>query len=296
MGMPAVTMISTPGRLGELVELGTELDRAGFPAIHLTSAGDPVGLALSLAHATSSITLATSVLPIYRRHPTDLAAAASHLAEVSGGRFVLGLGVSHAPQRARLGVRPGSLLGDTKEYVQALTGLLAQARYAPPVVLAALRPRMVALALDEASGLVQANAARSAVPALVAQVRERRPEFGTAVMVPAVLGDDVDAARERCRDILTSYLGRASYVEYWRANGYAAEMAAVDAAAGDPAAVRAAMTTRWVGDVCLYGPPARIREGVAAWQETGLDAPVLVPSSLDGGHRTALRQVLAAFS
>lgn len=292
--LPAVAMVAAPGRLAETVALGTAFDEAGFRGLYLPSVGDPVSLCLSLAHATRSITLATSVLPIYRRHPTDLAAAARHLAEISGDRFVLGLGVSHATQRADLGVRPRSLLGDVRDYLAELSGALAAAPVAPRVVLAALGPKMVDLALSGASGLVQANVALSSVPALLADLRERgRPAgFDVANMIPTVVGDDLAAARERCRDILLPYLGRPSYVAHWRRSGHAAEMAAVDRADGNVAGLRAAMTDRWIDDVCLYGPPTRIREGLAAWDASGLDLPVLVPSSLDGGHRAALRQIL----
>ncbi|WP_433632383.1 LLM class flavin-dependent oxidoreductase [Nocardia sp. CA-120079] len=218
--LPAVAMLSVPGRLAETVALGAEFDAAGFPGLYLPSAGDPVSLCLSLAHA-------------------------------------------------------------------------------PRVALAALGPKMVDLALTRANGLIQANAARSRLPELMAELRDRDrpPGFEVADMIPTVVGADITAARERCRDILLPYLARAGYVAYWRAAGYTEEMDRADAARrdGDNASVRAAMTDRWIDDVCLCGPASRIREGLAAWFETGIDLPILVPSSLDGGHRTALRQLLGIF-
>jgi hypothetical protein len=47
--------------------------------------------------------------------------------------------------------------------------------------------------------------------------------------------------------------------------------------------------------VTLFGPPAKIRDGVAAWREAGIRTPVLVPLSADGDQHTALRQVFVAF-
>ncbi|MFE9320806.1 LLM class flavin-dependent oxidoreductase [Nocardia sp. NPDC052278] len=298
--LPAVAMLSVPGRLAETVALGAEFDAAGFPGLYLPSAGDPVSLCLSLAHATKSITLATSVLPIYRRHPSDLAAAANHVAEISDGRFVLGLGISHAPQRDRLGVRPSSLLGDLRDYLDELTDELSTAGGTPRVALAALGPKMVDLALTRADGLIQANAARSRLPELMAELRDRGrpPGFEVADMIPTVVGADITAARERCRDILLPYVARSRPLAYWREAGYTEEMDVADAARrdGDSARLRAAMTDRWIDDICLCGPASRIREGLAAWFETGIDLPILVPSSLHGGHRTALRQLLDMFS
>ncbi|MBY8863583.1 LLM class flavin-dependent oxidoreductase [Nocardia sp. CA2R105] len=298
--LPAVAMLSVPGRLTETVSLGTEFDAAGFPGLYLPSAGDPMSLCLSLAHATRSITLATSVLPIYRRHPVDLAAAAHHVTEVSDGRFVLGLGVSHAPQRSQLGVKPMSLLEDMRGYLDELSEQLSTTRSAPRIMVAALGPKMIELALTRSAGLIQANAARSHIPSLMADLhkRGRPPGFRVANMIPTVIGDDIAAAREQCRDILLPYLSRPSYVSYWRRSGHAVAMGAVDQArdSGDPVRVRAAMSDRWIDDVCLCGPASRIHEGLAAWFETGIDLPVLVPSSLSGGHRTALRQILAMFT
>jgi alkanesulfonate monooxygenase SsuD/methylene tetrahydromethanopterin reductase-like flavin-dependent oxidoreductase (luciferase family) len=286
--LPAVALIAAPGRIAETVALGVDLDRAGFAGLYLPSTSEPMSLSLSLAHATHRIALATSVLPIYRRHPVDLAAAARHLGEVSEGRFRLGVGVSHAPQRERLGVHTTTPLGDLRTYLEQLE---VELKDEVPVLLAALGPRMTELALTR-GGLVQANVGRAATTALVESLRERRPPgFEVSTMIPTVVGADLEAARDRCRDILTSYVARPHYVAQWRRVGYEVVMDAVEAAA-DPAGRRAAMTDAWIDDVCLLGPLDRIRDGLAAWSETGVDLPILVPSALDGGHRTAVRHVL----
>jgi hypothetical protein len=52
---------------------------------------------------------------------------------------------------------------------------------------------------------------------------------------------------------------------------------------------------RWLADIALYGPAAKIREGVEAWRAAGIRTPVLVPLSADGDQRTAIREVFAAF-
>jgi hypothetical protein len=56
------------------------------------------------------------------------------------------------------------------------------------------------------------------------------------------------------------------------------------------------LTDRWLADVTLFGPPAKIRDGVTKWREAGIRTPVLVPLSLDGNQFTALEQAFAAFS
>ena len=53
---------------------------------------------------------------------------------------------------------------------------------------------------------------------------------------------------------------------------------------------------RWLADIALFGPAAKIREGVEAWREAGIRTPVLVPLSADGNPETAIRDVFAAFA
>jgi hypothetical protein len=53
---------------------------------------------------------------------------------------------------------------------------------------------------------------------------------------------------------------------------------------------------RWLADIALFGPAAKIREGVEAWRDAGVRTPVLVPLSADGDPATAIRDVLSAFA
>src|SRR3954453_14976175 len=112
--LPAISLAAVPGRRVRTLELATEIEQRGFPAIFGPSMGDVMSLCLSLAHVTNSITFAPSIQPIYLRRAEDLAATAAYIAEVSGGRFRLGLGVSHGPVHQRLGITPGKPLSDIR--------------------------------------------------------------------------------------------------------------------------------------------------------------------------------------
>src|SRR5712691_12755680 len=73
-------------------------ERMGFRSVWTTQMPDARDASLVLAayaHATERVTLGTGVLPIYTRHPTAMAQMAATLDELSGGRFILGIGVSH---------------------------------------------------------------------------------------------------------------------------------------------------------------------------------------------------------
>jgi hypothetical protein len=56
------------------------------------------------------------------------------------------------------------------------------------------------------------------------------------------------------------------------------------------------LTDRWLADVSLFGPAARVREGVEAWQAAGVHTPVIVPSSTAGGQLKALEEIFATFA
>jgi hypothetical protein len=75
-------------------------------------------------------------------------------------------------------------------------------------------------------------------------------------------------------------------------------MASVEAALADnhPDNIPRYLTDRWLADNTIYGPPAKVRDAVAAWRAAGVNTPVLVPNSVAGNQVTALQELLAAFS
>jgi hypothetical protein len=89
-----------------------------------------------------------------------------------------------------------------------------------------------------------------------------------------------------------------NYRNYWKEAGYGDEMAAIETAlgAGRQADLPALMSDRWLADATLFGPPAAVRDGVAAWREAGITTPILVPSSTAGNQLTAVEEIFAAFA
>ncbi|MEM9033364.1 MAG: LLM class flavin-dependent oxidoreductase [Actinomycetota bacterium] len=298
--MPAVSLVATPGRRSWATEIATEIEERGFSGIHCPSLGDAVGLCHGIAAATETIRFATSVQPIYLQHAVALAGSAAFLHEVSGGRFRLGVGVTHGPVIQRLGVTTGSPLSDMREYVGGLRAAGEQLGELPPIDLATLRDRMVGLAVEIVDGAVWANASRSRMAHSLSLVPGSTAADGFAIgnMIPTVIDDDLDAARARNRATLTGYVALPNYRNYWADAGYAEEMAAAEAAISsrDDAALAAAMTDEWLDDCTLSGPVERVREGVEAWFDAGVTTPIVVPSSTSGGQRAALVELFDAYA
>jgi len=138
--LPAVSLAAVPGRRRATLELAAEIERRGFSGIYCPSFGDGLSLCLALAFATREIPFGTSIVPIYSRSAEELAPAVSFIHEVSGGRFAFGVGVSHAPALARVGVRPGPPIADMRGFASRRAAV-PRAGALPPLILAALRVR-----------------------------------------------------------------------------------------------------------------------------------------------------------
>lgn len=297
--LPALSLAASPGRRARTVELAKDIESRGFPGVYCPSFGDALGLCLSIAHATTTLEVGTSIQPIYLQHPVALATTASYLHEIAEGRFRLGVGVTHGPVIKRLAVETGRPLSDMREYVETMRGAAEHMGGLPPVVLATLRDKMVALSAEVGDGAVWANGSLSRMGHSVGLVPdERRADgFWIANMIPTVIDDDIDAARARNRKTLQGYVALPNYRNYWIEAGYEAEMTAAKAAidAADNEALVAAMSDEWLDDCTLSGPAGRVRDGVEAWFDAGV-TPIVVPSSTTGGQATAVAELFDAFA
>ena len=171
----------------------------------------------------------------------------------------------------------------------------------PPIVLAALRKKMVALAAEIAEGVVFANASLSHMPQSLAAVpspKRSDPNFLIGNMLPVCVSEDVNAAKALLRRRLVHYALLPNYRAYWKEAGYVDEMSAVEKAIADnrPDDIPKYLTDRWLTDNTLFGPPAKVREGVEEWRAAGVNTPVLVPNSVAGNQITALKELFTAFS
>jgi len=295
--LPAISVIGTPTKRTALLEVAAEADRQGFAGLASPGINGNLALCGSLAHVTRTIPFWTSIQPIYHSHFGEVAITAGHLAEVSNGRFRLGLGVSHAPAMDRLGIDTGKPLGDMRAYVAGIRSAERASGALPPILLATLRDKMLDLALEVGNGAIWANASRSYMPTQVARVPdERRATFSLANMVPTAIDADRDAARAIHRRTLGGYIVLPNYRNYWKQAGYEEEMVAIEAAlaAGDRDALPGLMTDRWLDDCTISGSPIEVRDQLEAWFDTGV-LPIAVMSSTSGGQLHAIGQLFELF-
>jgi alkanesulfonate monooxygenase SsuD/methylene tetrahydromethanopterin reductase-like flavin-dependent oxidoreductase (luciferase family) len=171
----------------------------------------------------------------------------------------------------------------------------------PPIVLATLRVKMIALAGEIADGIVFANAARSHMHESLAALpaaKANDPNFFIGDMIPTCISDDEAAAAAVNRKTLVGYVAMPNYRNYWREAGYVDEMNAIEKAlaAKNYDEVPRLMSDRWLSDVTLYGSVRRVREGLEAWFDAGVRTPILVPSSAAGNQLKAFEELFACFA
>jgi alkanesulfonate monooxygenase SsuD/methylene tetrahydromethanopterin reductase-like flavin-dependent oxidoreductase (luciferase family) len=298
--LPAVSLVAVPGRRRQTLELAREFERRGFAGIYIPSLFANMAMCDALAVATERIPFGTAIAPIYARSVWDFAHSATFLHEVSGGRFRLGIGVSHAPGHVRWDAKPGSPLGDTRDFIAKLRAHQNLGAL-PPLIVATLRQKMIALAGELADGLVFANGCRSHMAVSLAALpaaKRNEPAFFIGNMVPTCITDDLEAAKAVHRRTLTHYALLPNYRNYWKEAGYGDEMAAVERAVAEqrPDDVPRCLSDRWIADVTLSGPAARVRDGIAAWRDAGVSTPIIVPSSASGNQLKAIDELFAAFN
>ena len=264
------------GDRGEARDAAAELETLGFGALWLPGGigGDIFEAVSALLDATSHVVLATGILNLWMHEPAEVADAHARITSVHPDRFLLGVGVSHAPLvDADHPGRYSRPLEATRRYLDALDAAT------PPVpmderALAALGPRMLELARHRSRG---------AHPYLVTpeHTHGARAVLGAGPLLApeqsAVLEPDPGRARELARRHLSIYLQLPNYVNNLHRLGFSVED------------VAAPGSDRLVDDIVAWGDVGAIARRVREHHDAGADhvcvqviAPDLRVPPLDG--------------
>lgn len=170
---------------------------------------------------TSSLVVGSSIANIWGRDAFAARSAQATLGALHPGRFVMGLGVSHAPMVERLrGHEYGRPLATMRTYLEALDArdpVVADAAPSRPRMVAALGPKMLALSAELADGALP----YLTLPHHTAQAREIvGPDKALVVEAGAVISGDVDTWRDRAHQHLEIYTGLPNYRNSWIRQGF----------------------------------------------------------------------------
>jgi F420-dependent oxidoreductase-like protein len=254
-------------------ELDTAIERVklaeslGYESVYVThiAARDPFTVLTAYAGATERIRLGTGVTPIYARTPVATAQAAATIDEYSGGRMVLGLGVSHRPVvEGWYSNQIGKPVREMREYLGAIRAMFRgedpprgekwptgfrfmgfEPRPDLPIYVAGLSPNMLRLAGEVADGVIlwlcHPGYIRDVVVPEVTKGREKAGKpldgFDIVAAVPSAVTDDPAGAREVMRRDLIPYFSLPFYRAMIERSGFEPDIEKADGFIGTLAAI-----------------------------------------------------------
>lgn len=257
---------------GEAADFAQRLEALGYSTLWLpdTVGRDPFAHIAWLGSQTTTLQFATGIANIFHRHPGPMVQAAHTLAEQTGGRFVLGLGVSHGPLVEGLrGLDYSKPLSKMRDYLAAMDASLYSGPEGPerPLrLLAALGPKMLELARDAADGAHP----YLATPEHTALAREiLGADALLCVEQKVVLSTDPDRARAAAADALKLYDQLPNYRNNWLRLGFT----------DDEIDQRA---PRFVDAIVAWGDEDALHARVQAHRDAGADHVCVQPVSAEG--------------
>jgi alkanesulfonate monooxygenase SsuD/methylene tetrahydromethanopterin reductase-like flavin-dependent oxidoreductase (luciferase family) len=301
--------VSTGRSLEQAVDRVKLADALGYHSAFVTHIAGRESLTVVTAYAlaTQRIRVGPGVVPIYTRTPATMAQTAATIDELSGGRLSLGLGVSH-----RLiveGWHGQSIeypVQEMREYVAILRAILRgeeppagtkwqtafrlaglDLRPDLPILIAALSANMLSLAGEVGDGVMlwlcnPSYISEVVMPAVRAgreRVGKSLEGFEVVAAVPAAATDNPAAAYDAIRGELLTYFSLPFYRTMLERSGYAADIAAYDAAKGNPESMQAAISDDFLSALTAVGDEEAVRAGVERYRAAGVTLPSVGPIS-----------------
>lgn len=268
-------------------------EAAGYTDFWSGETNGPDGFTpLSLSAAwTERARLGTGIVGVFQRGPALLAQEAAALASASDGRFVLGIGSSSDRiVEGWNGIPFERPLAKVRETLDFLDAALAGERTAGgfklesapaqpvPVVLAALRGKMLELAVERASGAFTNFLPLGGLPKVTAQL-DGAPEGFELLCRFFCLPGEREAVEPLARFMFSSYITVPVYAAFYRWLGYGEQIAPMIEAweSGDRQAAAAAAPWELIEEMFIFGNPAEMKERIGAFVEGGITLPILTP-------------------
>ena len=270
-----------------------QAEAAGYTDFWSGETNGPDGftpLALSAAW-TERARLGTGIVGVFQRGPALLAQEAAALASASDGRFVLGIGSSSDRiVEGWNGIPFERPLAKVREMLDFLDAALAGERTASgfklesapaqpvPVVLAALRGKMLELAVERAGGAFTNFLPLGGLPKVTDQL-EGAPEGFELLCRFFCLPGEREAVEPLARFMFSSYITVPVYAAFYRWLGYGEQIEPMVAAweSGDRQAAAAAAPWDLIEEMFIFGTPAEMKQRIDSFVAGGITLPILTP-------------------
>lgn len=267
----------------EVLAFARAAEPAGYDAFWTqeTAGRDPFALLAAVAGVTSDIRLGVGISVIYGRDAVAMRAGAATVHELSAGRMMLGVGASHrdtvSDVRGHEYAPPLSAMRDFLAAYEAAAYRAPTPYGAPPVILAALRQRMLRLAATGADGAFPylvpesyVTRARSLLDEAATEAGRPRPTL--VVSLACRLESDPSAAREAAHRYLDRYLGLPNYRANLLESGFSEEDMARPG------------SDRLVDALVAWGDETSVRARLRGMLAAGADHVALIPLTAEGLH------------
>ncbi|HVZ10214.1 LLM class flavin-dependent oxidoreductase [Rhodopila sp.] len=312
----------------EIVDLVVLAESLGYESAWVAEGhgGDQFAILAACAMRTSRIRLGTSISSVFVRSAPTIAMAASSVADLSKGRFILGLGSSHKAQVGpEHGVEYTKPLTRTRETVTFVRALLRDGSaaidgaaihienfdlwYAPryrdiPLYLSAVFEKGIALCGELADGIIltrstlrTAASVRARLDAAARAAGRDPAVIEITSLLPTSVADTHQAAIDAVRPGIAFYAGFfPRYNRMMAEHGFPAEAAAVAEAwrRGDRAAAERAVSDAMIEATSIAGTAAECRARVEAYRHSGMDVPILSPFARGPGAKDRFEAAIRA--
>lgn len=249
------------------------VEKAGYRALWIPEAvgREPFAHAAYLLSHTERLAIATGIANIWARDAITMGAASKTVAELSNGRFVLGIGVSHKPLVSNLrGHSYDKPYSYMKEYLPKMKSALYRApqpKEEVPILIAALHPKMLELAATQTQG----THTYFVPPEHTAKVRA---QIGSAPWICAaqavILEKDATKARTAARQYMKTYVPRLpNYTNNLKALGY------------QDADFENGCSDRLVDEIVAWGSEDKVRDRIDAHLKAGATHVCILPIRWD---------------
>ena len=301
----------TDNSVSEIVAMAVLAEKLGYSSVYVNEGRmDALACVQAIAEKTNTISLGTNIANIHYRHPFLTAATSKIIAEISHGRFSLGLGISHKGVLGKININAEDGRKKLEEHAAfirlALEGNVGdgfikpkQSSFNIPLYLAGNTRESAILAGKLGDGLMPYLTPQEHLPILIDYALNAftgaDENFNCVLSIPTFVSDDKTAALSAAKYNLAFFAQLPNYRRQWRRAGYKAainQLKSIWTTSKDRHKAAKAVPEELVEQVCLFGNPDDCHSQIEKFRQSGAKEIILAVSPVDTTRQSATEDAL----
>ena len=301
----------TDNSVSEIVAMAVLAEKLGYSSVYVNEGRmDALACVQAIAEKTNTISLGTNIANIHYRHPFLTAATSKIIAEISHGRFSLGLGISHKGVLGKININAEDGRKKLEEHAAfirlALEGNVGdgfikpkQSSFNIPLYLAGNTRESAILAGKLGDGLMPYLTPQEHLPNLIDYALNAftgaGENFNCVLSIPTFVSDDKTAALSAAKYNLAFFAQLPNYRRQWRRAGYKAainQLKSIWTTSKDRHKAAKAVPKELVEQVCLFGSPDDCHSQMEKFRQSGAKEIILAVSPVDTTRQSATEDAL----